>query len=246
MEIGADAFGRVDDPSLVQPTSHALDLLRVRLVTLWETDAFAQAIAQRAADPDARFERVDPGGHSGFLHYRNRRAAPVAWIVPRLRPVAPGSAIPILRGEADAAAFDPRAEALVEAAPAAAPADERCWRHAAAGSARVAVSGYEDDRIRLRTEAPCAGILVTSELAYPGWVATIDGRAGELFVANGAFRALALPRGDHEVELRYRPRLPWLARLVCLASLLALLASARAARGSATHRAAATAVPSGG
>jgi hypothetical protein len=156
--------------------------------------------------------------------------------------VAPGTAIPIVRDDAIAGGFDPAHEALVEAAPVAEPGDERCWQQAGPEAARVVVSEYEEDRIRLRTGAPCAGVLVTSELAYPGWVARVDGRSAAPVVVNGAFRGLVVPAGDHAVELRYRPTLPWIARSIALACGLGLVgvawrargARSRAARGSGT------------
>jgi uncharacterized membrane protein YfhO len=49
------------------------------------------------------------------------------------------------------------------------------------------------------------GLLLLSELAYPGWSATIDGRPQPLLVANYAFRALVVPAGAHHVRLDFRP-----------------------------------------
>ena len=47
------------------------------------------------------------------------------------------------------------------------------------------------------------GILVLSEVAYPGWVATLDGSPAPIHVANGLLRAVPLPAGAHLVELRF-------------------------------------------
>jgi uncharacterized membrane protein YfhO len=48
--------------------------------------------------------------------------------------------------------------------------------------------------------------LVLSEVFYPGWEARLDGREVEILCANYIFRAVLVPRGEHTVSLRYRPR----------------------------------------
>ncbi len=53
------------------------------------------------------------------------------------------------------------------------------------------------------TDQPC--VLVLSELAYPGWRATVDGAEASLLRANGLLRAIALPVGSHQVEMDFRP-----------------------------------------
>jgi hypothetical protein len=64
------------------------------------------------------------------------------------------------------------------------------------------------ERVVAEVTASSAGILVLTDLAYPGWVAEEDGRRLPLLRADGYFRAVALPAGTHRVEFRYRP-LSW-------------------------------------
>jgi uncharacterized membrane protein YfhO len=52
---------------------------------------------------------------------------------------------------------------------------------------------------------PENGILVFSEVAYPGWEAEIDGKKTELLTADGLLRALPITAGNHRVQLTYRP-----------------------------------------
>ena len=49
------------------------------------------------------------------------------------------------------------------------------------------------------------GMLFVSDAYYPGWRAYIDGSETEIFRANYAFRAVAIPKGIHEVIFDYHP-----------------------------------------
>jgi hypothetical protein len=224
---GYDAIGYVNDPTLAAPGSHVLDLLRVRVLS---APARASLALEEALwkHPD-RFEPFHAGGDERITYFRNRQAYPVAWLVPRFRSVAPGAAIATVRDDSAIGGFDPAQEALVEEAPAAA-LDPECWRRAEPGSERVSLVEYADDRLRFRISAPCAGILVTSELAYPGWQAHLDSDPTALLRVNGAFRGALVPAGEHTLELRYRPTLPWIARGLAATTLLTLVIAARSHR----------------
>jgi hypothetical protein len=69
------------------------------------------------------------------------------------------------------------------------------------------VSILEDlpERLTARTTTDANGILVVTDLAYPGWKAELDGRATPLLKSDGYLRAVALPAGEHRVVFQYRP-----------------------------------------
>ena len=96
--------------------------------------------------------------------------------------------------------------------------------------ARVDVERDDPERIRLRVDAPADGILVTSEVFYPGWQARIDGVPTEVLRANAAFRAIVVPRGAHAVELSFEPRSLRVGAFVSLGSALVLVATLLANR----------------
>jgi len=73
------------------------------------------------------------------------------------------------------------------------------------GSGEVDVRHYSSNRIVLQTKAADATFLVSSETAYPGWQATIDGQPVPLRTTNYAFRGLAVPAGSHEILMEFRP-----------------------------------------
>jgi len=61
------------------------------------------------------------------------------------------------------------------------------------------------NRLRLKVETAQRRLLVLSEAYDPGWRAWIDGQPAAVLSANLVLRAVPVPAGDHQVELRYRP-----------------------------------------
>jgi hypothetical protein len=61
------------------------------------------------------------------------------------------------------------------------------------------------DQIVLHATGP--GLLVLSEIAYPGWQVTIDGQAASLETVGGLLRGARLPAGEHVIRFLFRPYL---------------------------------------
>jgi hypothetical protein len=47
--------------------------------------------------------------------------------------------------------------------------------------------------------------LVLTDTYYPGWVASLDGKPVSIYRANGFFRGILLPPGEHHVQFKYSP-----------------------------------------
>jgi hypothetical protein len=91
---------------------------------------------------------------------------------------------------------------------------------AGAGSARI--TRYEPERVTVRADARRGGLLVLGDLYYPGWKASIDGRAATVHRVDDVFRGVAVPPGRHVVTFSYEP-LSWrLGRDVTLVALAGL------------------------
>jgi uncharacterized membrane protein YfhO len=83
----------------------------------------------------------------------------------------------------------------------------------------VRVAVYQPERVVLHTRGDEAAAVVLTDVYFPGWEATLDGAAVALLRANLNFRAVAVPAGEHEIEMRYRPAsLRWGAGLALLAA----------------------------
>lgn len=70
---------------------------------------------------------------------------------------------------------------------------------------RVTVTEHSATRIRIATDPSCRGLLVVSEMHYPGWQAYVDGRKTPTLETNLALRGVVLPGGQKKVEFRFEP-----------------------------------------
>jgi hypothetical protein len=73
-------------------------------------------------------------------------------------------------------------------------------------TASVEVENEEAHRIDLRVKAPRGGLLVSGEVDYPGWEASVDGMPAPVLRTNFAFRGVAVPPGTHRVSHAFVPR----------------------------------------
>ncbi len=65
---------------------------------------------------------------------------------------------------------------------------------------------YEPNQLTYEVSSDKGGVLVFSEVYYPGWTATIDGQPAELGRVNYILRALRVPAGKHQVKLAFFPK----------------------------------------
>ena len=59
------------------------------------------------------------------------------------------------------------------------------------------------EHVRLRVDAPDAGIVVFTDSFDPGWQAVLDGLPAEMLRVNGVFRGIAVGKGEHAIQFRY-------------------------------------------
>ena len=69
----------------------------------------------------------------------------------------------------------------------------------------ITLKVYEPNHLVYNVTSKNGGIIVFSEIYYPGWTATVDGVQAELGRANYILRALNVKPGKHEVVLDFHP-----------------------------------------
>lgn len=167
--------------------------------------------------PEGKFELAfdAPGALS---IYRNRTPLPRAWLVHEVQVV---DSMAQAQAALQTPNFDPRRQAILDAAqplPTLAPAT---------AAEAVQITHYGSNQITLAVTGSAPGLLVLSELWYPGWHATVNGRQAPVLLANRALRAIPVPDGQSTVVLRFTP-FSWRLGLaagglgICLLLLLAV------------------------
>jgi len=152
--------------------------------------------ADGALDTWRRANEQERPGRLPLRLYENLDVQPRAWLAHRaVTAASPADA----RRRMREGGLDLRRDVVVEAP--VPPGAET-----SAGGGRAAVTRYSPETIAVQAEAVAPGAwLVLSEVTYPGWMATVDGRPAAVVRADGLFRAVWLPPGVHEVVLSYRP-----------------------------------------
>ena len=70
----------------------------------------------------------------------------------------------------------------------------------------VTIKTYEPNQLTYEVNSGKGGVVVFSEIYYPGWTATIDGEPAELGRVDYILRALNVKPGKHEVVLSFFPK----------------------------------------
>ena len=96
---------------------------------------------------------------------------------------------------------------------------------AADSASIVTLTAYEPNKLTYDVKSVRGGVVVFSEIYYPGWTATIDGEPVELGRVDYVLRALTVTPGQHQVELSFFPKSLDITESVAYASfgLLAIL-----------------------
>jgi hypothetical protein len=70
---------------------------------------------------------------------------------------------------------------------------------------KVALAEHATDKVVIRASMSCQGMVVVSDVFFPGWRAEVDGHRTPIYEVNEAMRGVIVPRGEHTVTMRYRP-----------------------------------------
>jgi len=147
---------------------------------------------------NVRFRRVEHYGTTEVLE--NLRAFPRAWLVSQVQ-TAPAETIlqAILTSRLpDGSVFEPERMALVEV-----PFEDSLG--APDPQARVEIVALNDTVVELETTSASPAFLVLSDVYYPGWRVSIDGRPARLYQTDYVLRGVTIPAGRHTVVFEFKP-----------------------------------------
>ena len=155
----------------------------------------------------------------GMKVYRNQAAFPRAWAVHKLVQARDAD-------EADATMMKHLPEMHNQAVmlgqpPALEPCHDPDW---------VDLLEHGADRLLIRANLSCPGMVVLSDTYFPGWRARVDGKAAEIYQVNAAMRGVMVPGGLHTVTMRYRPASAIWGGLLTLAGFLGAIGMVAAGR----------------
>jgi Bacterial membrane protein YfhO len=139
----------------------------------------------------------DPADRVVPRRWQREPALPESFVVGAAARVSRAHALDAIQGVVP---FDPRATALVEAP------CRRCSAARTPGPAGTSdVTRRQASRRTVDVRADRAAMVVVSEAWFPGWHATVDGRAAPVVRIDGIVQGVPVTAGHHTVELRYLP-----------------------------------------
>lgn len=82
---------------------------------------------------------------------------------------------------------------------------------------------YKPNRVDIEVDSHHAGLLVVSDVYYPGWSATVNGEPARLYRVNYGFRAVRITAGSNAVTMSYWPATLSIGIGVSLTAMVVLL-----------------------
>jgi hypothetical protein len=166
-------------------------LLGVRYVVSWRQELFPRP--DEPATPSQVVFQQGEGPESDFVH-RLPGDQPWAWVVRNVQ-VAQGTDDLYRRlGDPN---FDPRRTAILRELVDVTPTDVQD---------DVRIVERRPGWLIIDAELGVPGLVVVSEITYPGWQATVDGKPARISEVNGVLRSVWVPGGPHRIEMRFDSR----------------------------------------
>ena len=86
----------------------------------------------------------------------------------------------------------------------------------------VVLKEYQPNALKYEVNSKNGGVVVFSEIYYPGWISTIDGEEVEHGRADYILRAMNVPAGKHIVEFKFDPKSLHLTETIAYIALVLL------------------------
>lgn len=75
-----------------------------------------------------------------------------------------------------------------------------------AAGCNVRVTDYRANQVALQANSTNGGEVILTDLFYPGWEVTIDGQPADAHRAEGMYRGVDVPAGEHSIAWTFRPK----------------------------------------
>ncbi|MCX7929691.1 MAG: YfhO family protein [Chlorobi bacterium] len=141
-------------------------------------------------------------------------AYPMVWLVHDVRIVTPDQVAQVMQHDTT---LNYRSTAVIEHEP-------PIRIEPASSGDSVAIIAYSNAAVRYRVRCSAPALAVMSEIFYPEWNAYLDGERTPLLRANYCLRSVAVPAGEHTIELRYESSHFTAGSLITAAALAVALA----------------------
>lgn len=202
----------------VQPGLFHVGNLRSELLDLMNDTYFMSRDPIEPVLYQGKFDYL--GIHGGIFVYKNKTAMPRAWMAnARVLPDRQAVLSELSRTQGKGAA----GTALLAADPV-----EGLKTGVTIRSTRgtVTLTAHPPNGLKLETSPSCKGLLVVSEVYYPGWEVYVDGKKKQILETDYLFRGVMLPGGQRSVEFKFRPGSLKVGAAVSIAAVALLLALA--------------------
>lgn len=144
--------------------------------------------------PDDFHNELVFSGESGHNVYLHRDVFPRAFVVHDAVSIPSREHVGRMMNDLN---FDLRNRTFMLGQP---PALERCG-----GQESVEILEHVPNRVRLRATLACRGMVVLTDLYFPGWKAAVDGKEVPIHEAYALVRGVVAGAGTHRIEFRYQP-----------------------------------------
>jgi hypothetical protein len=210
------SFVSFDAGRLIRTPNHIIDMLNVKYLLATTENESAGCLLQA---PD-RFTPVFMDGSA--LVFENRHTIDFATVVPT-------EGVQVIKDENAQLArvtgeeFDPRRQVVLPESPAL-----MTNRIRPSDGQESHLSGYvrHANRFHFEIDSPFSGVLVVSEMHFPGWRVYVDGVEQPLLRANYAFMAAGISSGRHRVLFEFHPAVFYWGLGISLVTLLAIVMTA--------------------
>lgn len=198
-QINESGFQQISTGSrwvgITRHESPLLDLVGVKYMLSLNQDAKGNWDPQYFKYSKDKYEMVFQEGYSQI--YENKNVLPRAFIAHQIKVANDEEILKNLMNKN----FEAKEIVFLEQEP-----EKKPEQKLGEEKVQIKTENYFSNKISIETQSLSDGYLFLTDNDYPGWQAFIDGQETRIYRANYTFRSVFLPKGDHKVELYFRPK----------------------------------------